>query len=96
MSGLFCADTRLPLQVVAKVNLERYAGRWYETARYPNRFQKNCYRATADYTIRDDGKVTVVNTCNKNRDGSGEVKQVKGKAWVVDKMTGAKLKVQFF
>ena len=31
-----------PLEVVASVNLEKYMGTWYETGRYPNRFQEGC------------------------------------------------------
>lgn len=47
----------------------------------------------AHYSLRDDGKIKVVNSCRKQ---SGEVKESKGTAKVVDKNSNAKLKVTFF
>ena len=82
------------LGVVAAVDLSRYAGRWYEIARLPNRFEKKCVDSvTATYTLRSDGKVDVVNRCRK---ANGEYTTAKGKAKIVDKKTNAKLKVTFF
>lgn len=68
-------------------------GTWYEIAKYPNRFQKNCEKATATYQLRDDGKVAVINRCQR---ADGSTKEAEGKAWVVDPATNAKLKVSFF
>jgi apolipoprotein D and lipocalin family protein len=52
------------------VDLDRYAGRWYEIARLPNRFQEQCVGdVAASYTLRPDGRVTVVNECRR-RDGT--------------------------
>jgi len=91
---LASGDGKSELEVVAAVDLSRYAGRWYEIARLPNRFQKKCADSvTADYVLRPDGKVDVVNRCRKK---SGEFTSAKGKAKVVDKKTNAKLKVTFF
>jgi apolipoprotein D and lipocalin family protein len=84
-----------PLQVVPRVDLDRYLGTWYEIATIPQRFQKDCVGVTATYTLRDDGKIEVLNKCRK-KTLDGELKTAKGKAWVVDKETNAKLKVQFF
>ena len=82
------------LEVVQSVDLTRYLGRWYEIARLPNGFQKKCAdTVTADYTMRADGKIEVVNRCRK---ASGEFTTAKGKAKIVDKQTNAKLKVTFF
>jgi len=39
------------LEVVSDVDINRYLGRWYEIARYPNWFQENCYAVTADYEL---------------------------------------------
>ena len=62
-----------PPETAGAVDLERYQGRWYEIARYPNRFEKDCFAVTADYTLREDGRVGVVNTCRKGaRDGPAE------------------------
>lgn len=55
---------RAPLQVVAPVDIKRYAGLWHEQARLPNRFERNCTgRVTAEYTPLDDGTVQVRNRC---------------------------------
>jgi apolipoprotein D and lipocalin family protein len=55
---------RAPLQVVAPVDLERYAGLWHEQARLPNRFQRQCAGpATAEYTLLGDGRMEVRNRC---------------------------------
>jgi len=88
------AETR-PLEVVPYVDLDRYLGTWYEIATIPQRFQKDCVAVTATYTLRDDGTIGVENKCRK-KTLDGEIKIARGKAWVVDKKTNAKLKVQFF
>ena len=73
------ATSTSPLTAVDNVDLRRYAGKWYEIARYPNRFQRNCQSdTTAIYTLRGDGKVQVVNACREkngrvnNRAGHGQ------------------------
>lgn len=94
ISATFVNGQRTELQVVPRVDLNRYVGRWYEIARLPNRFEKKCADSvTATYTLRTDGKVEVVNRCRKS---SGEYTTATGKAKVVDKATNAKLKVTFF
>lgn len=82
------------LEVVSSVDLSRYVGRWYEIARLPNRFEKKCADSvTADYALRTDGKIEVINRCRK---ANGEFTTSKGKAKITDKATNAKLKVTFF
>jgi apolipoprotein D and lipocalin family protein len=83
-----------PLETVPKVGLNRYVGRWYEIAKYPNRFERKCdSNVTATYGIRPDGKISVVNSCTTYE---GNVTQSSGWAKVVDQKTGSKLKVTFF
>jgi apolipoprotein D and lipocalin family protein len=83
-----------PLNTVPSVDLKRYAGKWYEIARYPNRFQRNCTGdVTANYTLRADGKVAILNSC---REKEGKTNQAKGTAKVADRQSNAKLKVTFF
>jgi apolipoprotein D and lipocalin family protein len=84
-----------PLEVVPYVDLGRYIGTWYEIATIPQRFQKDCVAVTATYTLREDGNIAVLNKCRK-KTLDGELKEAKAKAWVVDKKSNAKLKVQFF
>lgn len=79
---------------VAAVDLDRYAGRWYEIARYPNRFQRDCVGHTsADYALRPDGRVTVTNRCRLQ---DGRVKEAVGVArWRENPPRDATLKVRF-
>ena len=80
------------LEVVPHVELEKYLGKWYEIAHLSTRFQKGCTDTTATYTLSEDGNISVLNECIRN----GKVKLAKGRAKVVDKDSGAKLKVTFF
>jgi apolipoprotein D and lipocalin family protein len=80
------------LEVVPHVDLPKYLGKWYEVAHLPFKFEDACSDITATYSLNADGTVSVLNECRKN----GKVKTAKGKAKVVDKRTGAKLKVTFF
>ncbi len=67
-----------PVEPVPAVDLVRYAGTWYEIARFPNRFQKDCRSdVTATYSLLDDGQILVVNRC---RTATGEMKEAEGKA----------------
>ena len=94
LGGMAAVERKGELEVVGAVDLSRYAGRWYEIARLPNRFEKKCADSvTATYTLRSDGKVDVVNRCRK---ANGEYTTARGKAKIVDKKTNAKLKVTFF
>jgi len=83
------------LQTVPYVDLNKYAGKWYEIATYPQRFQKGCHCTTAEYTVTDKGYVIVENRCNKDSI-NGKESYIKGKAFVVENSGNAKLKVQFF
>ncbi len=80
------------LEVVAKVELDRYLGKWYEVAHLPFKFEDGCSDITATYGLNGDGTISVLNECLSG----GKPKQSKGKAKIVDRATGAKLKVTFF
>jgi apolipoprotein D and lipocalin family protein len=84
-----------PLEVVPHVDLQRYLGTWYEIATIPQRFQKGCVGVTAEYSLRKNGDIRVVNTCLQET-LDGEVRTASGKARVVDRTSNAKLKVCFF
>ncbi len=81
--------------VVSSVDLNRYEGLWYEIARLPNYFERKLKCASATYTLRDDGKITVVNKGNYISDPQ-KSNSAKGVAWIPDKNSPAKLKVRFF
>jgi uncharacterized protein YbjT (DUF2867 family)/lipocalin/ligand-binding SRPBCC domain-containing protein len=86
------AQTPPPVRAVTFVDLDRYAGDWFEIARFPNRFQRQCLGdVRATYARRADGRVDVVNRC---RTAEGET-EAGGVARIVDKRTFAKLKVRF-
>ncbi len=83
------------LETVNFVDLKRYTGQWYEIAKYQNTFQEGCVGSKATYSLSDDGKIRVINECY-DKSFSGKLRKAKGKAWVVDKETNARLKVSFF
>ncbi len=92
-SPALAADTA-PLQTVPSVDLKRYVGDWYEIARYPNRFEKQCAdNVKVNYQEAEDGKILVTNACRKE-DGKADVAH--GKAKVVNAPANSKLKVTFF
>ena len=85
--------TAEPPRTVDSVDLERYMGRWYEIAALPNFFQRNCVRdTTADYGLRGDGTVEVVNRCETE---DGEVDEARGVARPAGPASNAKLEVSF-
>jgi apolipoprotein D and lipocalin family protein len=87
------SETASPVKAVTAVDLGKYAGTWYEIAKYPNKFQKNCVgNITATYTLKGADKLEVLNKCLK-KDGTVENAKADGK--VEDKRTNAKLKVRF-
>ena len=95
MLGLACADDNDTgsVQVVPAVDLSRYTGKWYEIARLPNSFQKDCVgEVTATYTPLGEGQLKVVNQCREKQG----VKQAEGKARLAAKdQPNSKLKVRF-
>lgn len=81
------------VKTVPSVDLKRYSGKWYEIARFPNRFQKKCVgNVTADYAINDDGTIQVTNRCLKK---DGEYDNAVGKAKIKDNNSNSKLEVRF-
>lgn len=49
-------------QGYSEFNPKFYQGLWYEIARYPNYFERNCEQATAEYSLKD-GYLQVINRC---------------------------------
>ncbi len=75
-------DTDVPITSMATLDVARYAGLWYEIARFPVPFQEGCVATTAEYGVIDATTLSVLNTC---RDASldGPLKQISGDARVV-------------
>lgn len=81
------------LKTVSSVDLKQYSGKWFEIARYPNKFQKDCVgNVTANYTLKTADSIEVLNQCVKK---NGTIESATGKAQIDDKTTNAKLKVRF-
>lgn len=81
------------IKTVANVNLSKYVGLWYEVAKIPNRFQKQCVKGTtAQYKLLPDGNIEVLNSCI-TKDGEKDVAE--GLARIVDKNSNSKLEVSF-
>lgn len=89
-----CAKAPLDSQPMPRVDVPRYMGKWYEIARYPQRFEKGCAGVTAEYALRPDGSVTLLNTC---RQGGlqGPARTATARAWSVDP-SGSRFEVSFF
>lgn len=87
-----CSRQYPPLETVKKVDLGRYAGTWYEIARYDHTFEKGCSKVSATYTRKDDGRIGVVNRCTTEEN---RTKEAIGIAYAAD-TTNSKLKVSFF
>jgi len=82
-----------PLQTVAHVDLNRYIGTWYEIAKIPNSFQRQCQcGTTAQYALLPDGRIEIINACVKKDDS---ISRAAGIARVVDANSNAKLKISF-
>jgi len=87
-----CAS-RPPLTTVASVDLARYSGKWFEIAKYPNFFERNCVgQTTAEYLPNPDGSIRVV---NRSAGKNGKPMCVDGRAAVVPGSDNTKLRVSF-
>ena len=79
---------------VTGFELDRYLGTWYEIARLDHSFERGLTRVTAEYSLREDGGVRVV---NRGYDAAaGEWREAVGKAYFVDSDKLGYLKVSFF
>jgi apolipoprotein D and lipocalin family protein len=93
---MLTACTGKPEGVVAvkEFELDRYLGKWYEIARLDHSFERGLNNITAEYSLRDDGGVKVINSGFSKEDN--EWQQAEGKAYFVDETDSGHLKVSFF
>ena len=61
---LFSCGSTEELATAEKVDLQKYAGTWYEIAKLPNTFEKNLSCISATYTLKENGKITDENSCS--------------------------------
>ncbi|MGB2106196.1 MAG: lipocalin family protein [Porticoccaceae bacterium] len=89
-----CLSVPDGIEPIQNFELDRYLGRWYEVARLDHSFERGLDAVTADYSLRDDGGIRVINS---GRDiTSGEMQQAEGRAYFVEKSNIGYLKVSFF
>lgn len=82
-----------PLATIPSLDAKRYMGTWYEIAKFPNAFQKKCVGfTTATYSLREDGRVDVLNRCRR---ADGSTDDAKGVARQPGGATSPKLEVRF-
>lgn len=87
------AQSHDPLQSIPSLDVSRYLGHWYEIAKFPNRFQKQCVSDTsADYELLRDGSIQVLNQC---RLADGQWSKALGQAKQIGGNKSAKLEVRF-
>lgn len=96
LSFFLIACTGKPEGVVAvkEFELDRYLGKWYEIARLDHSFERGLNNITAEYSLRDDGGVKVINSGFSKEDNDWQ--QAEGKAYFVNKTDSGHLKVSFF
>ena len=91
--GLTMLGVHAQPTTVGSIDLQRYMGLWYAIASIPTSFEKQCIQGTtAEYTLLENGKVQVVNTC---LDAAGNPDVARGRAWVPNPDRPTELKVSF-
>ncbi|NCN11546.1 MAG: lipocalin [Leptospira sp.] len=89
-----CLGMPKNVQPVTGFELDRYLGKWYEIARLDHSFERGLSKVTAEYTLKSDGGVSVIN--QGFSESNNEWKEAEGKAYFVNETTSAYLKVSFF
>lgn len=89
-----CTGIPENVKPVNNFKLEKYLGKWYEIARLDHSFERGLSHVTADYTLRNDGGVKVINRGYSAKKGSW--KEAEGKAYFVEESNLGYLKVSFF
>jgi len=89
-----CVELPEGVKPVTDFEAKRYLGEWYEVARLDHSFERGLSEVTANYSMRDDGGIKVINRgCNQEK---GEWDEAEGKAYFVDEQDVGFLKVSFF
>ena len=89
-----CVNIPDNVSPVTGFDINQYLGTWYEIARLDHSFERGLERVTAEYSLRDDGGIKVVNRGfdpEKNR-----WKESIGKAYFLDDSNLGRLKVSFW
>ncbi len=89
-----CVGIPENVKPVENFKLEKYLGKWYEIARLDHSFERGLSRVTADYSLRDDGGLKVINRGYSVKENKW--KEAEGKAYFVRGSDQGYLKVSFF
>ncbi|WP_247749664.1 lipocalin family protein [Pseudoalteromonas viridis] len=89
-----CLGMPQGVQPVGNFELNRYLGKWYEIARLDHSFERGLSKVTAQYSMRDDGGVKVINRGFNAEEN--QWREAEGKAFFVNQDDEAYLKVSFF
>ncbi|GGW30203.1 hypothetical protein GCM10007157_22820 [Vreelandella hamiltonii] len=95
-SVLLAGCTGIPdgTEAVTGFELDQYLGEWYEIARLDHSFERGLDCVTANYSLRDDGGVRVINRGYNLAEGSWD--EAEGRAYFIDDESVGRLKVSFF
>jgi apolipoprotein D and lipocalin family protein len=89
-----CASIPDDIEAVGDFNLTRYLGKWYEIARLDHSFERGLSNVSAEYSLRDDGGVNVLNRGFDDR--KGEWKEATGRAYFAGNENLGRFSVSFF
>jgi apolipoprotein D and lipocalin family protein len=89
-----CVGIPKNVSPISNFNLEKYLGKWYEIARLDHSFERGLTRVTADYSLRKDGGIRVLNRGYSEKEAKW--KEVEGRAYFVKQPDQGYLKVSFF
>lgn len=89
-----CVGIPEQVQPIENFKLEKYLGQWYEIARLDHSFERGLSRVTANYSLRDDSGVKVVNRGYSEKGKTWQ--EAEGKAYFVQRADQGYLKVSFF
>lgn len=79
---------------VEQLDTQRYLGTWYEVARLDHSFERGLSNVTADYSMREDGGLRVINRGYSTEEGDWQ--QAEGRAYTIEEDQPGHLKVSFF
>jgi apolipoprotein D and lipocalin family protein len=91
---LGCLGAPEGIEAVKGFDSNRYLGKWYEVARLDHSFERGLSAVTAEYSMREDGGIRVINSGLSAESGTRE--EAEGRAYFMGKETEGYLKVSFF